>query len=194
VTAKDTGGALPSSDVPVAQQHSGANTMTRILIPVGGTRNDTFALQHVVKRFMNSGAMEVHLVNVQKPFSSYVAQFSSRENRMGHHREQAEKALAPATAMLDTFSIPYVVHTEIGDKASLITETARRLGCDGIVMATARKNSLTRWVEASVTDRVLALTPVPVEVIAGDSMSKWERYGIPSAIAAAAAMALAIED
>ena len=44
-------------------------------------------------------------------------------------------------------------------------------------MATARKNSLTRLVESSVTDRVIQLTSVPVEVIAGDSMSKWERYG-----------------
>ena len=61
-------------------------------------------------------------------------------------------------------------------------------------MATARKNSLTRLVESSVTDRVIELTPVPVEVIAGDSMSNWERYGIPSAIAAALAAALAIED
>jgi hypothetical protein len=35
---------------------------------------------------------------------------------------------------------------------------------------------------------------VPVEVIAGDSMSKWERYGIPAAIGVVAAMVLAIED
>lgn len=168
--------------------------MTRILIPVGGTRNDGFAVQHVIKRFMNNTAMEVHLVNVQKPFSAYIAQFSSRSNRLDYHREQAEKALAPAKAMLDKFSIPYAVHTEIGDKAELITDIARRLRCDEIVMATSRKNSLTRLVESSVTDKVIALTPVPVEVIAGDSMSNWERYGIPSAIAAAAAMALAIED
>ena len=96
--------------------------------------------------------------------------------------------------MLDKFSIPYAVHMEVGDRAAAITDTARRLHCDGIVMATARKNSLTRLVENSVTDRVIELTPVPVEVIAGDSMSNWERYGIPSAIAAAVAMALAIED
>jgi Ca2+-transporting ATPase len=186
--------ARPPAPVAVMQQPTGAKTMTRILIPVGGTRNDTFALQHVIKRFMNNTATEVHLVNVQKPFSAYVAQFSSRRNRLAHHREQAEKALAPAKAMLDRFSIPYAVHTEVGDKAARITETARRLRVDEIVMATARKNSLTRLVETSVTDRVLELTPVPVEVIAGDSMSNWERYGIPSAIAAAAAMALAIED
>ena len=92
-----------------------------------------FALQHVIKRFMNNSAIEVHLVNVQRPFSAYVAQFSSRRNRLDYHREQAEKALAPAKAMLDKFSIPYAVHSEIGDKAEKITETARRPSREGIL-------------------------------------------------------------
>ena len=35
---------------------------------------------------------------------------------------------------------------------------------------------------------------MPVEVIAGDSMSKWERYGIPAAISLVVALVLAIED
>lgn len=168
--------------------------MLKILIPVGGTPNDRFAVQHVIKRFMNNTAMEVHLVNVQIPFSAYVATFSSRENRDDYHREQAEKALNPVKEMLDKFSIPYAVHMEVGDRARLIAALARRLECDEIVMATARKNSLTRLVESSVTDRVLQLAPVPVEIIAGDSMSNWERYGIPAAIAAMAALVLAIVD
>jgi nucleotide-binding universal stress UspA family protein len=129
------------------------------------------------------------------PFSHYVGQFTSRKSRHDYHQEQAEKALAPAREMLDKFSIPYAVHMELGDKAKLITDAARRLHCDEIVMATARKNSLTRLVEDSVTDKVLALTSVPVEVIAGDSMSKWERVGIPAAIVAAAlAMASVVFD
>ena len=168
--------------------------MRRILVPVGGTPNDRFAVQDVIKRFMNNTAMEVHLLNVQMPFSAHVAQFSSRKNRQDYHREQAEEALAPVKVMLDKFSIPYAVHMEVGDRAQLITDTARRLHCDEIVMATARKNSLTRLVENSVTDRVIELTSVPVEVIAGDAMAKWERYGIPAAIAAGIAMVLAIAD
>jgi nucleotide-binding universal stress UspA family protein len=172
----------------------GGKTMLKILVPVAGTPNDRFAVQDVIKRFMNNTAMEVHLLNVQMPFSAYVAQFSSRKSRNDYHREQAEKALAPVTAMLDKFSIPYALHVEMGDRAQLITDTARRLHCDEIVMATARKNSLTRLVENSVTDRVIELTPVPVEIIAGDSMAKWERYGIPAAIAAGITMALAIAD
>jgi Ca2+-transporting ATPase len=184
-------GAGPASISPIG---AGGNTMLKILVPVGGTPNDRFAVQDVIKRFMNNTAMEVHLLNVQIPFSAHVAQFSSRRNRQDYHREQAEKALAPVREMLDKFSIPYAVHTEVGDRAQVITDTARRLNCDEIVMATARKNSLTRLVESSVTDRVIELTSVPVEVIAGDAMAKWERYGIPAAIAAGIAMALAIAD
>ena len=101
-----------------------------------------------------------------------------------------KKALAPIKQMLDSFSVPYSAHAEVGERAKAITDTARRLRCDHIVMSTARKNSLTRMVENSVTGKVLALTTVPVEVIAGDAVSKWERYGIPAALGALAALLL----
>jgi hypothetical protein len=68
------------------------------------------------------------------------------------------------------------------------------LRCDHIVMSTARKNSLTRLVENSVTNKVLELTSVPVEVIAGDAVSKFERYGIPATLAAVLAALLAAAD
>lgn len=74
------------------------------------------------------------------------------------------------------------MHTEIGHKAEVIADTAKRLHCDHIVIGTARQNSLTRMVESSVTNRVLELTTVPVEVIVGDSISKLERFGIPAGI------------
>ena len=175
---------------PAAQRGAGSRSMLKVLLPVGGTRNDRFAVQYVVNRFMNDTALEVHLLNVQVPFSRYVARFTSRASRQAYHREQAEKALAPARAMLDRHSIPYAVHVQTGDRAKEITDAARRLRCDEIVLATARKNSLTRLVESSVTDRVLERTSVPVEVVAGDAMSVWERYGIPAAIATALAWAV----
>lgn len=58
-------------------------------------------------------------------------------------------------------------------------------------MSTAHKNSLTRLVENSVTNKVLELTTVPVEVIAGDSVSKVERYAIPAGLGAALALLIA---
>ena len=210
---KTTAGAMETAQAPVfgapvagfaqqdaslasiSQQFAGGNTMLKVLIPVDGSRNCQFAVKHVIKQFMNNTAMEIHLLNVQPPFTRDIARFVSRKSLHDYHRDEAEKALGPIKQMLDGFSIPYSAHAEVGEKAKLIADAARRLRCDQIVMSTARKNSLTRLVENSVTNKVLELTTVPVEVIAGDSVSKFERYGIPAGIGAALALlALAAGD
>jgi len=174
----------------ISQQFTGDNTMLKILVPVDGSRNCQFAVKHVIREFMNNTAMEIHLLNVRTPFNQHIARFVSKQDRQNFHRAEAEKALAPVRQTLDNFSIPYSAHIEVGDRAKSITDTAHRLRCNVIVMSTARKNSLTRLVEGSVVNRVLELTTVPVEVIAGDSVSKFERYGIPAALAAVVAALL----
>jgi nucleotide-binding universal stress UspA family protein len=174
---------------PVAA--SGGQSMTKVLIPVDGSRNSEFALRHVVRQFMNNTAMEIHLLNVQQPLSSYITRFVSRKSVRDYHHDEAEKALRPARQILDSLGIPYAVHVELGPRAETITGTAHRLRCDHIVMSAARKNTLTRLVENSTTNRVLELTSVPVEIIAGDSVSKWERYGIPASLGTLIALLLA---
>ncbi len=168
--------------------------MLRILIPVDGSRNCQFAVKHVIREFMNNKAMEIHLLNVQPPFNRDISSFVSRKNLHDYHRDEAEKALGPIKQILDGFSIPYSAHAEIGERAKTIADAARRLRCGHIVMSTARKNSLTRLIENSVTNKVIELTSVPVEVIAGDSVSRFERYGIPAALGAALALLLAVGD
>ena len=166
----------------------GENAMLKVLVPVDGSRNSHFAVRHVINRFRNNAEMDIHLLNIQPPFSRHIASFASRKNIDAYHRDEAEKALRPIRQMLDQQVVPYTVHIEVGNKAKLIAETARHLHCDHIVMSTARKSSLTRMLEDSVTNKVLELTTVPVEVIAGDAVSRVERYGIPAAIGTALAM------
>jgi P-type Ca2+ transporter type 2C len=175
---------------PVPNAASGGN-MLKVLIPVHGSRNCEFAVRHAVRRFMNNTAMEIHLLNVQSPLSSYITRFVSRKNVHDYHHDEAQKALRPSRQLLDSFGIPYAVHIEIGERAECITATAHRLRCDEIVLSSARKNSLTRLVQNSTTNRVLELTSVPVEVIAGDAVSRWERYGIPAGIGTIIALLLA---
>jgi nucleotide-binding universal stress UspA family protein len=83
---------------------------------------------------------------------------------------------------------------ELGDKAETITRVARELRVAQIVMGTARKNSLTRLIEDSVTNRVLELTEVPVQVVAGEAVSVLERFGVPAGIAAAVALIFVAAD
>jgi nucleotide-binding universal stress UspA family protein len=168
--------------------------MQKILVPVGGGRGCEAVMQYVVREFMNNTAMEVHLLNVQAPFRTDVARFVGKRSRDSFHREEAEKTLQPCRERLDRFGVPYTVHMDVGDPAQCITETARRLRCDHIVLGTARMSSLTRLLEDSVTNKVLEHTTIPVEVIPGSSVSNWERYGVPAALAAIAAVFLATVD
>lgn len=178
----------------MSQQFTKENSMLKILIPVSGSRNCQFAVKHVIREFMNNTAMEIHLLNVQPPFSRDIARFFSGKTLHDYHHDESEKVLDPIREMFDKFSIPYSVHAEVGERAKAITDTAKRLHCHHIVMSTARKNSLTRLVENSVTNKVIAMSSVPVEVIAGDAVSTWERYGIPAGIGAALALMVAVAD
>ncbi len=161
--------------------------MPRVLVPVDGSPNSEFAVRHTATEYLKNSQnnpAEVHLLNVQHPLSRHIAQFLGRNIRESYHRDEAEKALQPARTLLEKFGVPYTTHTLVGEKASTIANEARRLGCDRIVMSTARKNSLTRMIEDSTTNKVLEHTTVPVEVISGQSVSQLERFGIPASLAA----------
>lgn len=172
----------------------GDEIMMKILVPVDGSRNSEFAVRQVINEYEKNRDLEVHVLNVQPPFSRHVALFAGKKARDAYHGEQAAKALQPALQLLGCHGVPYQTHVEIGNRAQAIVDTAHRLKCDHIVMSTARKNSLTRMIEDSVTNQVLELTKVPVEVVAGESVSRWERYGIPAAIGAGLGLLLIAAD
>jgi nucleotide-binding universal stress UspA family protein len=134
------------------------------------------------------------LLNVQPPFSRHIANFVSRGNRSEYHRMRGDKAILRVKQMLDNSRVPNTVHIEVGDKAALIAEFAQRLNCDRIVISTARKNSLTRMLEDSTTNRVIEATNVPLEIIAGDAVSPMERFGIPAGLGAALVLLLLAAD
>ena len=184
--------AMRSGDsVPSESSSAGASAMQRILVPVDGSRNAEFAVRHVIAEFMQDSAKEIHLLNVQPPLSQYVAQFVSRRNRDAWHRDQAEKALAPARRLLEQHGVPYASSYKLGERARVVADEARRLRCHRIVMSTARKNSLTRMLQDSTTNKVLERTSVPVELIAGDAVSRLERWGVPAAVGALLALLIA---
>jgi len=181
-----------------AAAHAGINyggaDMFKVLIPVDGSSNALKAVQHVINDCINNGMREIHLLNVRTPLTQHAARFISRRDRAAFHRAEAEKALTPARTLLERFGVPFSAHIELGDKAGVIDRVAQRLRVDQIVMGTARKNSLTRLIEDSVTNRVLGLTRVPVAIVPGDSVSRLERIGVPAGIGAIVALLLVAAD
>ncbi len=172
----------------------GETDMKKLLIPVDGSANSMQAVRHVINSFLSDSGMEVHLLHVRAPFSQHISRFVSRRNRESYHREMAEKALQPAQVLLNNHGVPHATHIELGDRAATIHRVAQRLRVNQIVMGTARKNSLTRMLEDSVTNKVLEIAQVPVEVIAGSDVSKLEKFGVPAGVGAAVVLLLVAAD
>lgn len=166
--------------------------VTRVLLPLDASANSLQAVEHVIGRHAAGAALEVHLLHVRVPFSRYIARFVSRSDHQAYHQQEAERALAPARDLLNRAGIRHTDHVEYGDKAETIRAVAERLGIGQIVIGTARKNSLTRVLEDSVTHRLLEIVEVPVEVIVGRAVSRIEKIGLPAGLGAAAAVLIAV--
>ncbi len=173
---------------------TGGQVMMKILVPVDGSSSSLHAARYVAGEFLRNPELEIHLLSVQGRFSRHITQFLNRKDLAEFYREESEKKSRAVRAFFDRRNVPYIAHVAVGHRAEIIAASAKSLGCHHIVMGTARKNSLTRMFESSVTNRVLELTTVPVEVIAGDSISNLERYGIPAAIGVGLALVLAADD
>ena len=184
-----------SSPVPPPDRNlvaEGGKSMLKILVPVDGSPNALHAVRHAIAEYRRHHELELHLFNVQPSLSRHVARFVARADRHAWHAERALAAMADAAALLEAAGVPHHTHWAVGDDADEISRAARDLGVHHIVMGTARKSSITRMLEDSVTNKVLETTPVPVEVIAGDAVSTWERWGIPPAAGSAAGGLLAL--
>ena len=82
-----------------------------------------------------------------------------------------------------------------GDKGVALSDEAERLGCNRIVIGTAKKNTLSRLFENSTTAKLLEICDIPVEVVTGKSLPPLERWGIPALGAGAVtAMIVAVVD
>ena len=156
--------------------------MLAILVPVDGSRNALGAVRHAITEYRRDHSLQVHLLNVQPRLSRHASRFVSRADREGWLHDRADAAMAGAIALLTDAGVPHQTHRAIAPRADESRSDATRLGVDRLVRRTARKNTLTRMIEDSVTHRVLELTPVPVEVVAGDAVSKWERWGLPAGV------------
>ena len=175
---------------PVVLTSRGETAMKKVLLPVDGSQNSLRAVRHAANRFLSTRDVEVHLLHVRHPFSQHIARFVTQRDRVAYHREQAQRALAPASELLARFGVPHLDHVELGERAETIVGVARRIGASEIIMGTARKNSLTRILEDSVTYEVLESSPVPVEIVAGTAVSPLERYGVPAGVGAIVAFVL----
>ncbi len=172
----------------------GEKAMLKVLVPVDGSDNSLGAVRHAIAEYRRHHELEVHLLNVQPNLSRHVARFLSRKDRDAWHADNSEKQIKAARKLLEMEAVPHQVHRVVGELVAEICAAAKRLDVHHVVMGTARRNSITRMLQNSATDRVLQATPVPVEVVAGETVSKWEAWGLPAgALSVGGLMLLAVD-
>ena len=186
--------AGPQAVPAIPSQIEGDAAVLKVLIPVDGSSNSLRAVRHAIDEYRRHHELELHLFNVQPRLSRHISRFVGRREREAYMHDRADAALASAVALVVQAQVPYRTHWATGDRAEEICRIAARLGVHHLVMGTARKNSITRMLEDSVTHRVLETTPVPVEVITGDAVSRWERWGLPAGVLGAGGLLLLAMD
>ncbi|HPU50618.1 MAG TPA: universal stress protein [Burkholderiaceae bacterium] len=167
--------------------------MNKVLVPIDGSENSMDALRHVL-RTNPADALQVLVLNVQPLLTRHISRFVSSAEREAWREERASIATRKASEELQRHRVTFSVKVATGTRAEAIIEAAEEEGCSKIVVGTARKSSLTRLLENSVTSRLLENSPVPVEVVNGREASSWERWGIPATLGAALAAAVAVAD
>jgi len=137
----------------------------KVLVPLDGSENALRALEKAIALLRDRGPFELHLLNVQPPLGGDVSAFVGSAVVKDFHREEGEKALASARALLDRQKIPYKLHVTVGPCAESIAGFAKKLGCDTIIMGTRGLGKITGAVLGSVSTDVIRRADVPVTFV-----------------------------
>ena len=162
---------------PTPSLDAGEPPMLNVLVPIDGSDNSLNALRHAIDEYRRDHALKLQLLHVQPRLSRHIARFVRSSDRDAWHRERADAALAPARKLLERAGVPYEARWVLGERADEILHAAQSLRCHHIVIGTARRHSLTRMLEDSVTNELLERATVPVEVVVGRDVSRVERWG-----------------
>jgi len=140
--------------------------MLKLLVPTDGSENALRAASYVADLARRGVAIEVVLLNVQRPvMSGEVGQVAPIEIAEDKRALAAGSAVAKARTVLEARKIPVTVHEAIGNAAEEIARAAEELGCDGIVLGHRGLGMLKSLVMGSVSEHVLRLAKVPVTLV-----------------------------
>ena len=193
----------PAEVAPVApatmiekQSHIlGGEVMNKVFIPVDDSINSLLALKHAVVAYGKEPKTHFYICNVQPTLYRHISKFLNKQTINEWQAERAKIAAAPAIQFLEKAGMDFSFTHVSGDRGVALCDEAERLGCNRIVIGTAKKNTLSRLFENSTTAKLLEICNIPVEVVTGKSLPAIERWGIPALGAGAVtAMIVAVVD
>lgn len=142
--------------------------MKKVLLLTDGSECALRGVALVISKrshYANPDDLDIHLVNVQAPFSHDVSRFSDPGQIAAFHHEESVKLMREACELLDAAGAKYTCHHEVGKIAETITHLADTLKCDQIVMGTHGRGALSELLMGSITQKVVHLSKIPVLLV-----------------------------
>ncbi len=138
----------------------------KVLIPLDGSPLAECVLGHLVTLAKSGNVGEVVLIGVVEIPPGWAKEgidfYAVRDTNI----EETKTYLAKVKSDLAKEGISKVsMEVMVGKPADLISETAKKVGADLVIIATHGHTGISKWVFGSVADRVVHYSQVPVMVI-----------------------------
>jgi nucleotide-binding universal stress UspA family protein len=165
----------------------------KVLVAVDASTVALAPIAHLQALGASGAKIEVLLLNVQPRFHRHIAQFTSRRARDLLRQERSQLAMARAIEALSHTRLRWRAFAELGRPAERIAAVAEREQVDEVMMGVGRHPQWLRWINPSIAQGVMALTDIPVSVLARGQAGVLERYALPSGVAGLAALLLSAD-
>jgi YjbE family integral membrane protein len=142
-------------------------TLRSLLVPVDGSDAAARALQYALalRRSLADPAVQLHVLNVQRPVSGDVSSFVSGQSLAEYYYERSTEALAPARRIAGDAGAQVQEHRQVGVPGEVIAEVARQQGCDLIVMGSRGQGGAAAALLGSVAQATIEHAGVPVLIV-----------------------------
>jgi nucleotide-binding universal stress UspA family protein len=138
----------------------------KLLVPIDGSVPAYLALEHALALARAGLQAELVLVNVQEPATLYEMVTLHDADALAQVAEAAgQDTLAPALEAAQAAGVPCQPVVVSGDVVPMLLEVLQDQGCDAVVLGAHGKDLVQRTLLGSVSQGLLARSPVPVTLV-----------------------------
>jgi nucleotide-binding universal stress UspA family protein len=144
------------------------NSVTRILVAVDGSSHSVRVARAAIRHVSAyKEPPELHLVYIHLPVPTMGGLIKPIGHKalQSYYREEGEDALRGAKKLFDRAQLACTTHIVVGPVAESLTNEAKKLKCDLIIMGTHGMGALSGMLLGSVATKTVHLARCPVVLI-----------------------------
>jgi len=140
--------------------------MTRILVPVDGSKQSTDALEYALEEFQSDDITIIHVIDpIEAGYTAQATVPGYSEEWYEQAEAEAEALFEEAQTVADEYGVTLDTATKVGRPSRTIVNYAEENGYDHIIMGSHGRSGVTRILLGSVAESVVRRSPVPVTIV-----------------------------